>query len=350
MVLLQTERNIDVFFMEKLSIRYEQPPATTSCGKRPQPWVWRGPIRPLMTPHVLVLSNQCMSSPQVSAPTTAGWLSPDEVTAALTSPPTLQDSLPSTDAASSSFAEPLPPSAVDLVVTLMRCNPCEVLGSLCRGIDTDGRIALIGRVGNGGASQASVVDTGGGRAGGKGGGANDGCAFRCSLEVAWDKDEGGVFVRRFSMERDEKKPRCVFSTHTCISLLNVFDNSHVFELCIRRRCVEHFPCTLTKCRIWLTLRRPPGNNNNRCHQYLKESFALVLVWPTHLHHSRKPAVASLYHAIFPHFALLYLCSCRKNGGVHITTSNATFTFQFHPPSSGGPKVLDCSTPGHPRGH
>ncbi|CAM9245490.1 unnamed protein product [Ectocarpus sp. 12 AP-2014] len=142
----------------------------------------------------------------VSAPTTAGWLSPDEVTAALTSPPTLQDSLPSTAVASSSFAEPLPPSAVDLVIMLMRCNPCEVLGSLCRGIDTDGRIALIGRIENGGASQASAVGTGVGRAGGKGGGVNDGCAFRCSLEVAWDKDEGGVFVRRFSMERDEKSP------------------------------------------------------------------------------------------------------------------------------------------------
>ncbi|CAB1098133.1 unnamed protein product [Ectocarpus sp. CCAP 1310/34] len=143
----------------------------------------------------------------VFAPTTAGWFSPDEVAAALTSPPTLQDSLPSTTAASSSFAEPLPPSAVDLVVTLMRCNPCEVLGSLCRGIDTDGRIALIGRVENGGASQASAVDTAGGRAGGKGGGVNDGCTFRCSLEVAWNKDEGGVFVRRFSMDRDEKRPR-----------------------------------------------------------------------------------------------------------------------------------------------
>ncbi|CBN80035.1 hypothetical protein Esi_0022_0146 [Ectocarpus siliculosus] len=143
----------------------------------------------------------------VSAPTTAGWFSTDEVTAALTSPPTLQDSLPTATAASSSFAEPLPPSAVNLVVTLMRCNPCEVLGSLCRGIDTDGRIALIGRVENGGAnSQASAIDTSGGRAGGKGGGVNDGCAFRCSLEVAWDKDEGGVFVRRFSMERDEKRP------------------------------------------------------------------------------------------------------------------------------------------------
>ncbi|CAM9507860.1 unnamed protein product, partial [Ectocarpus sp. 13 AM-2016] len=111
----------------------------------------------------------------VSAPTTAGWFSPDEVTAALTSPPTLQDSLPSTAATSSSFAEPLPPSAVDLVITLMRCNPCEVLGSLCRGIDTDGRIALIGRIENGGASQASAVDTGVGRAGGKGGGVNEGC-------------------------------------------------------------------------------------------------------------------------------------------------------------------------------
>ncbi|CAM9892025.1 unnamed protein product, partial [Ectocarpus fasciculatus] len=142
----------------------------------------------------------------VYAPTKAGWFSPDEVAAALTSPPTLQDSLPSTAAASSSFTEPLPPSAVDLVVTLMRCNPCEVLGSLCLGIDTDGRIALIGRVENGGASQASAADTAGGRAGGKGGGVNDGCAFRCSLEVAWDKDEGGVFVRRFGMERDETRP------------------------------------------------------------------------------------------------------------------------------------------------
>lgn len=144
------------------------------------------------------------------APTKDGWFSPDEVAAALTSPPTLQDSLPSTAASSSSFAEPLPPSAVDLVVTLMRCNPCEVLGSLCRGIDTDGRIALIGRVENGGASQASAADTAGGKAGGKGGGVNDGCAFRCSLEVAWDKDEGGVFVRRFGMERDETRPRYVF--------------------------------------------------------------------------------------------------------------------------------------------
>lgn len=70
----------------------------------------------------------------------------------------------------------------------MRCNPCEVLGSLSPGIGVDGRISLIGQVNNSGP-------------GAKG--------FRSSVEVAWDKDEGGVFVQRFGMEPDERRPRWV---------------------------------------------------------------------------------------------------------------------------------------------
>lgn len=171
---------------------------------------------------------------QVSAPTAAGWCSPEEAAAALASPPTTQDTLSSPASSSSSLLEPLPPSAMGLVLTLMRCNPCEVLGSLSPGIGTDGRVALIGRVDNSGAGRpTSAVGTAGGKtddggvacSGSKillrerhhrdGGGIevhhDDGVngrdTFRCSLEVAWDKDVGGVFVQRFGMEPNERKSR-----------------------------------------------------------------------------------------------------------------------------------------------
>lgn len=172
---------------------------------------------------------------QVSAPTGGGWFSPEEAATALTSPPPPQETVSSPP--SSSPAEPLPLSAVDVVLTLMRCNPCEVLGSLSPGIGVDGRIALIGRANRSGPGPTYAVgatrggydnDVGGGYDSGenalrgrhhRGGGETairredrvDGGAtgFRCSVEVAWDKDEGGVFVRRFGMESDEKRPRLV---------------------------------------------------------------------------------------------------------------------------------------------
>lgn len=85
-----------------------------------------------------------------------------------------------------------------LVTSLMGCNPCEVLGSLQRGHGTDGRLALIGLAHNGDLTGSSLIGDDGG-----------GGAFRCSLEVAWDRDAGGVFVRRFGMQADETRPRCV---------------------------------------------------------------------------------------------------------------------------------------------
>lgn len=176
---------------------------------------------------------------QVSAPPGAGWCSPKEAAAALASPSAPQDTaVPppsfSSSSASSSPIEPLPPSAIDLVLTLMRCNPCEVLGSLSPGIGADGRAALIGRVDNSGwaGSTSAVGIVGGKKDGGglghrgskvllrerhhrDGGGmeishddvSNKSDTFRCSLEVAWDKDEGGIFVQRFDMEPNERKPQ-----------------------------------------------------------------------------------------------------------------------------------------------
>lgn len=168
---------------------------------------------------------------QVSAPPGAGWLSPEEAAVALSSPQTPQDQVlsPSSSSSppSSSLVDSLPPSAIGLVLAMMRCNPCEVLGSLRPGIGTDGRISLIGRVNNSGrVGSASAVDVGeAGHRGSKtllwerhprdGGGMeirqdnapNGSDTFRCSLEVAWDKDEGGIFVQRFGMEPNEVKPR-----------------------------------------------------------------------------------------------------------------------------------------------
>lgn len=127
----------------------------------------------------------------MSAPTAAGWCSQEEVAAALASPPSPQPP---------ALPQPLPPSAVDVVLALMRCNPCEVLGSLRSGIGTNGRIALIGDSlgwdGHRREGEGAAIRRGGGDK-----------AFRCSLEVAWDKDEGGVFVRRFGMEPDDRRPK-----------------------------------------------------------------------------------------------------------------------------------------------
>lgn len=116
----------------------------------------------------------------------------------------------------------------------MRCNPCEVLGSLSPGKSTDGRIALVGRVNNSDlAGTNSAVGTTGGKQDDDGVGhrgskiilrerhhrdgrgmeirhddaANGSDTFRCSLEVAWDKNEGGIFVQRFGMEPNERRPR-----------------------------------------------------------------------------------------------------------------------------------------------
>lgn len=173
---------------------------------------------------------------QVSASPGAGWVRPEEAAAALAPPPTPQDTaVPAPSSSSSSPIEPLPQSAVDLVLTLMRCNPCEILGSLSPGVGADGRAALVGRVGNSGwAGSTSPVGTARGKkiGGGvghrgrkvllrerhhRGGGgmeirhdddvSNGSGAFRCSLEVAWDKDEGGIFVQRFDMEPNERRPK-----------------------------------------------------------------------------------------------------------------------------------------------
>lgn len=93
----------------------------------------------------------------------------------------------------------------------MGCNLCEVLGSLRPGTDTDGRLSLLGRVGHLPLLGAGGEDDALGGSRGWSGGERDDRrgTFRCSLEVAWNKDEGGVFVRRFGVERNEKRPRCV---------------------------------------------------------------------------------------------------------------------------------------------
>lgn len=114
----------------------------------------------------------------------------------------------------SSDVEPLSPSAVELALSLMRCNLCEVLGSLNPGIGTDGRIALIGRINDCGPQPRGTSSTRS-RIGGTEGGLHYDGAFRCSLEVAWDKEKGGVFVKRFGMERDERKPR--YADHSSIT-------------------------------------------------------------------------------------------------------------------------------------
>lgn len=120
----------------------------------------------------------------------------------------------------------------------MRCNPCEVLASLSPGIGVDGRISLIGQVNNIHGPGPTVRTTKGGKDKDDGGGRGTGESllrkqqrregeetairredkvggvykgFRCSVEVAWDKDEGGVFVQRFGMEPDERRPRWVLS-------------------------------------------------------------------------------------------------------------------------------------------
>lgn len=138
---------------------------------------------------------------QVSSPV-GGWFHPEEVVSALSQ----------SQGTPSNPSQPLPPSAINLVTSLMGCNPCEVLGSLRSGTGIDGRLALIGYV-----ARSPTLGTGEdcdihrkeeGYCGKVGDAGN---AFRCSLEVAWDHDVGGVFVRRFGMERDKKRPRCVNS-------------------------------------------------------------------------------------------------------------------------------------------
>ena len=127
----------------------------------------------------------------------------------------------------------------------MGCNLCEVLGSLRPGTGTDGRLSLIGHVGhhpllNMGREGDALGEYNRGQSGRGGDDDKKGTlsestgrprgdegdrkrtfgesrelegdrkgTFRCSLEVAWNKEEGGVFVRRFGVERNEKRPRCV---------------------------------------------------------------------------------------------------------------------------------------------
>lgn len=97
----------------------------------------------------------------------------------------------------------MPASAISLVVSLMGCNPCEVVASLRPETGAGGRLALIGNVAN------DLIGTGSrDRRGGALSELGEGYrGFRCSLEVAWDKDAGGVLVRRFGIERDKKRPR-----------------------------------------------------------------------------------------------------------------------------------------------
>lgn len=177
--------------------------------------------------------NRPFRRTQVSAPTAGGWFTPEEAAAALRSPPPSEETASSP--LSSSPSEPLPPSAVDVVLALMRSNPCEVLGSLSPGIGVDGRISLIGQVYHSDPDPTSGATKGGkDKHDGGGYGTGEGLLrerhrrdgeeaeirhgdkvggstkrFRCSVEVAWDKDEGGVFVQRFGIEPDERRPRWV---------------------------------------------------------------------------------------------------------------------------------------------
>ena len=118
-----------------------------------------------------------------------GWLRPKDVMEELGNPHGTSSSLPR-----------LPSSAVNIVVSLMRRNPCEVLSSLRPGTGADGRLALIGHVLKAPPSKdrEGVID-----------GADDCLGIRCALEVAWDMETRGICVRRFSMETNEKRPRCV---------------------------------------------------------------------------------------------------------------------------------------------
>ncbi|CAM9409837.1 unnamed protein product, partial [Scytosiphon promiscuus] len=137
----------------------------------------------------------------VHAPNATGWLSAAEAAATMASP-----SSPHEASSPSSRVEPLPPSAAELAVALMRCNLCEVLGTLSPGIGTDGRIALMGRMKNS-VFQSSRASSTMGWGGGERSELSGEGAFRCSLEVAWDKEQGGVFVKRFGMEPDHRRAR-----------------------------------------------------------------------------------------------------------------------------------------------
>lgn len=142
------------------------------------------------------------------SPLTDGWSRPEEVAAALAA--SQQGTLP--------LPKPqgVPRSAVDLITTLMECNLCEVLGSLRPGTGTNGRLSLLGRVGHHPLLCAGGEGDALGRSRGRSGGRGDDKkgTSRCSLEVAWNKDEGGVFVRRFGVERNENRPRCVLRAET----------------------------------------------------------------------------------------------------------------------------------------
>lgn len=165
-------------------------------------------MHPYFSTHRLLLSPQPIPAPKVS-PLADGWSTPEQVAAAL--------------AASQQGAQPTPSphavpprSVVELIATLMGCNLCEVLGSLRSGTGTDGRLSLLGRVGCppllGAGGEGDALGGSRGRSGGERDDRRG--TFRCSLEVAWNKDEGGVFVRRFGVERNEKRPRCVLGAKT----------------------------------------------------------------------------------------------------------------------------------------
>lgn len=114
------------------------------------------------------------------------------------SEPTLQHLLP----------PPFPTSAINIVTSLMMgCNVPEVLGSLNLGTCADhGRLALIGYSNNVTADIRGKQLTRE-RTPEEKESVEESDAYRCSLEVAWDRETGGVFVKRLSMERDEKHPR-----------------------------------------------------------------------------------------------------------------------------------------------
>lgn len=235
-------------------------------------WVFVNALKPLRDAQ-----SHRFPRTQVSAAKAAGgWLSPEEAAAALTSPPSQQETASSPPP--SSPPEPLPPSAVDVVLALMRCNPCEVLGSLSPGIGSDGRIALIGQVNDSG----SFGTTRGGKGNDDDGGHDTGGSFRqerhhrdggetvirredrldggskgfrCSVEVAWDKEEGGVFVRRFGMEPDERRPRweCTPLNPALWDELKTCFAKHVFP----ERAVQELPPMFFRCE-----RSPPGEHQH----------------------------------------------------------------------------------------
>lgn len=93
----------------------------------------------------------------------------------------------------------------------------QVLGSLSFEQGTDGRLAFIGYRNQ---EEEGVRKRGD--------------SFRCALEVAWDMAAGGVFVRQFSMESEEKSPRLVMFSSEYIHFLLYAVLPDVSQVCFGR--------------------------------------------------------------------------------------------------------------------